>query len=183
MLQDVLKKFTPTLEFCSMQKSSLDDSTLRRMCFIVEWHLVGFTLCFTPLFFLLKPERLVTKYLKEHIHKYVHKLIFNSHVINYYCIYFMEAKWFVFLKNNFLRNDGRTGYLQDVIVLGQKLVLGKPLNYISCWWCGFESASSPLVGFGELNDNIIKGLISLLSVEQEIEFIAYTCGLYNDKHI
>jgi hypothetical protein len=34
-----------------------------------------------------------------------------------------------------------------------------------------ESASSPLVGFGGLNDNIIKGLISLLSVEQEIEFI------------
>ena len=36
------------------------------------------------------------------------------------------------------------------------------------------SASSPLVGFGELNDTIIKGLISLLSVEQEIESIAYT---------
>jgi hypothetical protein len=31
----------------------------------------------------------------------------------------------------------------------------------------YESASSPLVGFGELNDNIIKGLTSLLSVEQE----------------
>jgi hypothetical protein len=46
-----------------------------------------------------------------------------------------------------------------------------------------ESASSPLVGFGELNDNIIKCLISLLSVEQEIKFIAYTCGLWNDKHI
>jgi hypothetical protein len=30
-----------------------------------------------------------------------------------------------------------------------------------------ESASSPLVGFCELNDNIIKGLTSLLSVEQE----------------
>jgi hypothetical protein len=30
-----------------------------------------------------------------------------------------------------------------------------------------KSASSPLVGFGELNDNIIKGLTSLLSVEQE----------------
>ena len=28
------------------------------------------------------------------------------------------------------------------------------------------SASSPLVGFGELNDNTIKGLTSLLSVEQ-----------------
>jgi hypothetical protein len=46
-----------------------------------------------------------------------------------------------------------------------------------------ESASSPLVGFGELNGNIIKVLISLLSVEQEIEFIAYTCGLWNDKYI
>ena len=35
------------------------------------------------------------------------------------------------------------------------------------------SASSPLVGFGKLNDNTIKGLISLLSVEQEIEYITY----------
>jgi hypothetical protein len=34
------------------------------------------------------------------------------------------------------------------------------------------SASSPLVGFGELNDNTIKGLISLLSVEQEIKYNA-----------
>ena len=40
-----------------------------------------------------------------------------------------------------------------------------------------ESASSPLVGFIELNDNTIKGSTSLLSVEQEIEFIAYTCRL------
>ena len=39
------------------------------------------------------------------------------------------------------------------------------------------------MGFGELNDNTIKGLISLLSVEQEIEFIAYTCGLWNEKCI
>jgi hypothetical protein len=45
------------------------------------------------------------------------------------------------------------------------------------------SASSPLVGFGELNDNTIKGLTSLLSVEQEIEFIAYTCRLWNEKCI
>ena len=47
----------------------------------------------------------------------------------------------------------------------------------------YVSASSPLVGFGELNDNTIKGLTSLLSVEQEIEFIAYTCGLWNKKCI
>ena len=45
------------------------------------------------------------------------------------------------------------------------------------------SASSPLVGFDELNDNTIKGLTSLLSVEQEIELIAYTCGLWNEKCI
>jgi hypothetical protein len=45
------------------------------------------------------------------------------------------------------------------------------------------SASIPLVGFGELNDNTIKGLASLLGVEQEIEFIAYTCGLWNEKYI
>ena len=45
------------------------------------------------------------------------------------------------------------------------------------------SASSPLVGFGKLNDNTIKGLISLLSVEQKIESIAYTCGLCIHKYI
>ena len=45
------------------------------------------------------------------------------------------------------------------------------------------SASSPLVGFGKLNDNTIKGLISLPSVEQEIEPIAYTCGLCINKYI
>ena len=47
----------------------------------------------------------------------------------------------------------------------------------------FVSASNYLVGFGELNDNTIKGLISLLSVEQEIKFIAYTCGLCINKYI
>jgi hypothetical protein len=36
------------------------------------------------------------------------------------------------------------------------------------------SASSSSVGFGELNHNIIKGLTSLLSVEQENEYIEYT---------
>jgi len=46
-----------------------------------------------------------------------------------------------------------------------------------------KSVSSPLVDFGELNDNIIKGLISLLSVGQEIESIAYTCGLCINKYI
>ena len=47
----------------------------------------------------------------------------------------------------------------------------------------YKSASSPLVGFGGLNDNIIKGLTSLLSVEQEIECIAYTRRLYGEKCI
>ena len=45
------------------------------------------------------------------------------------------------------------------------------------------SASSPLVGFGKLNDKTVKGLTSLLSVEQEIKFIVYTCGLWNEKCI
>ena len=45
------------------------------------------------------------------------------------------------------------------------------------------SVSSPLVDFGELNDNTIKGLTSLLSVEQKIEFIVYTYGLWNEKCI
>jgi hypothetical protein len=33
---------------------------------------------------------------------------------------------------------------------------------------GGESASSPLVGFGELNDYTIKGLTSLLSVNKKL---------------
>ena len=45
------------------------------------------------------------------------------------------------------------------------------------------SVSSPLVGFGKLSDNTIKGLISLLSVEQEIKSIAYTSGLCINKYI
>jgi hypothetical protein len=45
------------------------------------------------------------------------------------------------------------------------------------------SAYSLLVGFGKLNNNTIKGLISLLSVEQEIESVAYTCGLCINKYI
>ena len=40
--------------------------------------------------------------------------------------------------------------------------------------CVPKSASSPSVCFGGLNDNTIKGLINLLSVEQEIEYIEYT---------
>lgn len=33
----------------------------------------------------------------------------------------------------------------------------------------------PLVGFGGFNDNTIEVLTSMLSVEHEIEYIAYTC--------
>jgi hypothetical protein len=43
-----------------------------------------------------------------------------------------------------------------------------------CHLVSVESASSPLVDFSELNENTIKGLTSLLSVEHEIEYIAYT---------
>lgn len=39
------------------------------------------------------------------------------------------------------------------------------------------SASSPLVGFGGLDDNMIKGLMILLSVEPEFDYIAYTCEM------
>jgi hypothetical protein len=55
--------------------------------------------------------------------------------------------------------------------------------FIIFWRNHVVSATSPLVGFDELNDNTIKSLTSLLSVEQEIEFIAYTCGLWNEKCI
>jgi len=41
------------------------------------------------------------------------------------------------------------------------------------------SASNPLVGFGELNDNIIKGLTSLLSVNRKLSLlhILVDCGM------
>jgi hypothetical protein len=40
--------------------------------------------------------------------------------------------------------------------------------------CIVVSASSPFMGFGELNYNVIKGLTSLLSVDQETKYIEYT---------
>ena len=51
------------------------------------------------------------------------------------------------------------------------------------FYTAFVSASSPLVDFGELNDNTIKCLTSLLSVKQKIEFIAYPLELWNEKCI
>jgi hypothetical protein len=41
----------------------------------------------------------------------------------------------------------------------------------------------PLVCFGGFSDNTIKGLTSFSNVEQEVEYIAYTWGLYNEKCI
>lgn len=40
-------------------------------------------------------------------------------------------------------------------------------DYLSGWSYKYESASSPFVGFGELDNNTLKGLISLLSVDHE----------------
>ena len=37
-----------------------------------------------------------------------------------------------------------------------------------------ESAFIPFVGFGDLDNNIFKGLTSLLSVEQEIQYDKHT---------
>ena len=36
-------------------------------------------------------------------------------------------------------------YLPKVLVLGQKLVFGKPLNCVSNWWSGFPSNTNPCV--------------------------------------
>jgi len=44
------------------------------------------------------------------------------------------------------------------------------------------STSSPLMSFGELNGNTIKGLTSLLSVEYEIKYIAYTWIFHNKMY-
>jgi hypothetical protein len=54
----------------------------------------------------------------------------------------------------------------------QILTESRYINYLQLLYKQVVSASSPLVGFGELNDNTIKDLTSLRSVEQEIEFIA-----------
>jgi hypothetical protein len=45
----------------------------------------------------------------------------------------------------------------------------------------FESAFIPFVSFGDLDNNTFKGLTSLLSVEQEIEYDEHTCIVYNDQ--
>ena len=44
-----------------------------------------------------------------------------------------------------------------------------------------ESAFIPFVSFGDLDNNTFKGLTSLLSVEQEIQYDEYTWIVYNDQ--
>jgi hypothetical protein len=46
-------------------------------------------------------------------------------------------------------------------------VAGREADWASTWWPG-ESASRPLVGFGVLNDNLIKCLISFVEVYEQI---------------
>jgi hypothetical protein len=45
----------------------------------------------------------------------------------------------------------------------------------------FESAFIPFVSFGDLDNNTFKGLTSLLSVEQEIQYDEHTWIVYNDQ--
>jgi hypothetical protein len=40
-------------------------------------------------------------------------------------------------------------------------------QHLTCLMCSGESASSPLVGFGWLNDNVIKDLTYFLSVDRK----------------
>jgi hypothetical protein len=42
------------------------------------------------------------------------------------------------------------------------------------WLLPFESAFIPFVSFGDLDNNTFKGLTSLLSVEQEIQYDEHT---------
>jgi hypothetical protein len=44
-----------------------------------------------------------------------------------------------------------------------------------------ESAFIPFVSFGDLDNNTFKGLTSLLSVEQEIQYDEHTWTVYNDQ--
>jgi hypothetical protein len=44
-----------------------------------------------------------------------------------------------------------------------------------------ERAFIPFVSFGDLDNNTFKGLTSLLSVEQEIQYDEHTCIVYNDQ--
>ena len=45
----------------------------------------------------------------------------------------------------------------------------------------YESAFIPFVSFGDLDNNTFKGLTSLLSVEQEIQYDEHTWIVYNDQ--
>jgi hypothetical protein len=47
--------------------------------------------------------------------------------------------------------------------------------------CDSESAFIPFVSFGDLGNNTFKGLTSLLSVEQEIQYDEHTWIMYNDQ--
>jgi hypothetical protein len=44
-----------------------------------------------------------------------------------------------------------------------------------------ESAFIPFVSFGDLDNNTFKGLTSLLSVEQKIQYDEHTWIVYNDQ--
>jgi hypothetical protein len=44
-----------------------------------------------------------------------------------------------------------------------------------------ESAFITFLGFGDLDNNIFKGLTRLLSVEQEIQYDKHTWIVYNDQ--
>jgi hypothetical protein len=87
------------------------------------------------------------------------------------CIWHLRAK-FEFISMHTFRGSSLYHRIQNLIIY-QSLVSFNCV-VINHQKGKDESASNPSLGFGELNDNTIKGLTSLLNVEQEIKYIAYT---------
>jgi hypothetical protein len=64
--------------------------------------------------------------------------------------------------------------ISQVIELGSHALLAQQKLVFLKWHIAFESAFIPFVSFGDLDNNTFKGLTSLLSVEQEIQYDEHT---------
>jgi hypothetical protein len=67
------------------------------------------------------------------------------------------------------------------LACGKGLWLSTELLVRGAWPSHGGSAFIPFVSFGDLDNNTFKGLTSLLSVEQEIQYDEHTWIEYNDQ--
>ena len=107
-----LEKSIPQLEFCRKNQVWMD---VIQCCMMIGWAYLALS---SLILFASNLEWLVTK---------IPERIFSQ---LYFYAHFTRAS----------QQKGESScYLPKVLVLGQKLVLGKPLNCVSSWWSGFSS--------------------------------------------